>query len=332
MAMFIHEQVLGMKWLNALIGDALGGLGMDTASRWGASLQFWIYDVIKIFLLLGILIFLISLVESYFPPERVKAVLGRFRGLGANTVAALLGTVTPFCSCSSIPIFIGFTNVGLPIGVTFSFLISSPLVDLGSLVLLTSVFGWRVAALYAALGVVLAVIGGTLIDRLHMEKHLEVTQDEKAAQRADAWEWLQAHRVRYAWSVVAGTVKKVFWYVLAGVAIGAFIHNWIPQDFIEVALGGGNPLSVIFATVLGIPMYADIFGTIPIAEALFSKGAGLGVILSFMMGVTALSLPSIIMLRRVVKPRLLAFFVAVVTVGIIFIGYFFNAYQALFMA
>lgn len=328
---FIQNQILSMKWLNELIGNLLAALGLDLSSPVGASVQFWLYDVIKIFILLSVLIFFISLIESHFPPERIKRVLGRFRGIGANTVAALLGTVTPFCSCSSIPIFIGFTNAGLPLGVTFSFLISSPLVDLGSLVLLTSIFGWKIAVLYAVLGVVLAVIGGSVIERMHMEKHLEVLQDEKAQQRAESWDWLQAHRASYAWSVTKSTIRKVFWYVLIGVGIGAVIHNWIPRSFVENALGHGNPFSVIIATLIGVPMYADIFGAIPIAEALFFKGAGLGVILSFMMGVTALSLPSMVMLRRAMKPKLLFLFIFIVVLGIILIGYFFNAYQMFLM-
>lgn len=324
---FIQNQVLSMKWLNEIIGKLLKLLGIDISTRLGESLQFFLFDVIKIFILLSVLIFVISLIESHFPPEKCKRILGKYKGVGANTIAALLGTVTPFCSCSSIPIFIGFTNAGLPIGVTFSFLISSPLVDLGSLVLLMSIFGWKIAILYVVLGVVLAVAGGTIIDKLKLTKELEEAQDEKAKEREEAWAWLQAHRVEYAISIVKGTVKKVFWYVIVGVAIGALIHNWIPQKFIEAVLGNQNPFSVIIATIVGVPMYADIFGTIPIAEALYYKGVGLGTVLSFMMGVTALSLPSMIMLRKVVKPKLLGIFVAIVTVGIILIGYLFNLLQ-----
>lgn len=324
---FFQNQILSMKWLNSLIGMGLTKLGIDTGNRWGGSIQFWIYDVIKIFTLLSILIFLISYIESYFPPERNKRILSRFHGIGANTISALLGTLTPFCSCSSIPIFIGFTNAGLPLGVTFSFLISSPLVDLGSLVLLTSILGAKVAILYVVLGVVLAVIGGTIIEHLNLTQYLEPFTDEKAAQREEAWKWLQQNRVAYAKSVVVGTIKKVFWYVLIGVGIGAVIHNWIPTEWIQKILGTNNPFSVIIASLVGIPIYADIFGTIPIAEALFGKGVGLGTILSFMMGVTALSVPSIVMLSKVVKPKLLTIFVGIVTIGIIFTGYFFNAIQ-----
>lgn len=325
---FIQYQILGMKWLNTLIGNILTFLGLDISSRIGGSIQFWIYDVLKIFILLSCLIFFISIIESYFPPEKCKRILGKYKGIFANTVAALLGTVTPFCSCSSIPIFIGFTKAGLSTGITFSFLISSPLVDLGSLVLLSSIFGFKIAFLYVVLGVILAVIGGTLIDKLSLSKYIEEdAKDEQAAERAQSWKWIQENRVPYAFNVVKGTLKKVYLYVLIGVGIGAIIHNWIPEEIIMNLLGTGNPFSVIIATVIGVPMYADIFGTIPIAEALFQKGAGLGVVLSFMMGVTALSLPSMIMLRKVVKPKLLGIFIAIVTIGIIITGYIFNIIQ-----
>lgn len=324
---FIQKQILGMKWLSDIIENLLTFLGLDINTKLGGVLHFWIYDVIKIFILLSVLIFFISLIESYFPPEKCKRILGKFNGIVANTLAALLGTLTPFCSCSSIPIFIGFTNAGLPLGVTFSFLISSPLVDLGSLVLLMSIFGWKIAIIYVVLGVILAVAGGTLIDKLNLSRYIEDAHDEKSKEREAAWEWLQQHRIKYSLGVLKGTVKKVFPYVLIGVAIGAVIHNLIPEKFIMAVLGSDNPFSVIIATIVGVPMYADIFGTIPIAEALFYKGAGLGVVLSFMMGVTALSLPSMIMLRTVVKPKLLFVFIAVVTVGIIIIGYMFNFLQ-----
>lgn len=326
---FFQKQILGMKWLSDLVEKILTLFGIEINTKIGGVLHFWIYDVIKIFILLSFLIFFISLIESFFPPEKCKRILGKFHGILANTIAALLGTLTPFCSCSSIPIFIGFTNAGLPIGVTFSFLISSPLVDLGSLVLLMSIFGWKIAVIYVIMGVVLAVLGGSLIDKLKLTKYLENAEDSKAKEREAAWEWLQKHRIKYAFGVLKNTVKKVFWYVLIGVAIGAVIHNLIPEEFVMAVLGSDNPFSVIIATIVGVPMYADIFGTIPIAEALFYKGAGLGVVLSFMMGVTALSLPSMIMLRTVVKPKLLAIFITIVTSGIIIIGYFFNLIQGL---
>lgn len=322
---FIQDQVLGMQWLNQLIGQGLSAIGLDITGRVGGSIQFFLYDTIKIMVLLGFLILVISYIQSYFPPERTKRILGRFHGIGANCIAALLGTVTPFCSCSSIPLFIGFTNAGLPLGVTFSFLISSPMVDLGSLVLLMSIFGWKVAVMYVLLGLVIAVAGGTMIEKLRLDDQVEEYIRQGRTMDVPQEELTFADRMKYAWEQVVSTAKKVFPYVLVGVGIGAVIHNWIPEDFIVKLLGNNNPFGVIIATVAGVPMYADIFGTIPIAEALLAKGALLGVVLSFMMGVTTLSLPSIIMLRKAVKPKLLGIFVAICTVGIIIVGYFFNA-------
>ena len=324
---FIQNQILAMKWLNELIGGALGALALDTANRWVGSLQFFVYDVIKITILLCTLIFLISYIQSYFPPERSKKILGRFHGIGANCVAALLGTVTPFCSCSSIPLFIGFTSAGLPLGVTFSFLISSPMVDLGSLLLLMSIFGTKVAVIYVAVGLLIAVAGGTLIEKLRMEKYVESFIMNAGSVDIASPSLVQKERLSYAKEQVFATFKKVFPYILIGVAIGAIIHNWIPEEWVETVLGGNNPFGVVLATLLGIPMYADIFGTIPIAEALLGKGALLGVVLAFMMAVTTLSLPSMIMLRRAVKLKLLAIFVGICFVGIVIIGYFFNVIQ-----
>lgn len=326
---FFQDEILGMQWLNRFIGNLLDLCGLDTTGKIGGSIQFFLYDTIKIMVLLGVLILLISYIQSYFPPERTKKILGRFHGIGANIIAALLGTVTPFCSCSSIPLFIGFTSAGLPLGVTFSFLISSPMVDLGSLVLLMSIFGWKVAVTYVVLGLVIAVAGGTLIEKLRLDDYVEEFIRNGSSADVEGEELHFKDRMKYAWEQVVSTAKKVAPYVLVGVAVGAFIHNWIPEDFIVRVLGTGNPLGVIIATVAGIPMYADIFGTIPIAEALLSKGAQLGVVLSFMMGVTTLSLPSMIMLRKAVKPRLLAVFIVICTVGIILVGYFFNAVQFL---
>lgn len=326
---FFQNEILGMKWLNRLLGSLLDGLGLDVSSRIGGSIQFFLYDTIKIMVLLGVLILIISYIQSYFPPERTKKILGRFHGIGANILAALLGTVTPFCSCSSIPLFIGFTSAGLPLGVTFSFLISSPMVDLGSLVLLMSIFGWKVAVTYVVLGLVIAVIGGTLIEKLSLEKYVEDYIRNGRSLDVPQEELHFKDRLKYAWEQVVATAKKVAPYVLIGVGIGALIHNWIPEEFIVGALGDNNPFGVVIATIAGIPMYADIFGTIPIAEALLSKGALLGVVLSFMMGVTTLSLPSMIMLRKAVKPKLLAVFIGICTAGIILVGYFFNAVQYL---
>ena len=324
---FISNQILGMRWLHDLVGAVLSGLSLDIHSRIGGSIHFFIYDIIKIMVLLGTLIFIISYIQSYFPPERTKKILGRFHGLSANILAALLGTVTPFCSCSSIPLFIGFTTAGLPLGVTFSFLISSPMVDLGSLVLLMSVFGLKTAVVYVVSGLVIAVAGGTMIEAMHLEDQVE--EFIRKGRRIDM-EIETMHpkeRMEYAWDQVISTAKKVFPYVIVGVAIGAMIHNWIPEEMVIAALGTGNPFGVLIATVCGIPMYADIFGCIPIAEALLAKGARLGVILSFMMAVTTLSLPSMVMLRKAVKPKLLCIFVVICTLGIILTGYMFNVLQ-----
>ena len=324
---FIHNQILGMRWLHDLVGAALSGLSLDINTKIGGSIHFFIYDIIKIMVLLGTLIFIISYIQSYFPPERTKKILGRFHGLSANILAALLGTVTPFCSCSSIPLFIGFTTAGLPLGVTFSFLISSPMVDLGSLVLLMSVFGLKTAVVYVVSGLVIAVAGGTMIEAMHLDDQVE--EFIRKGRRIDMEiETMHAkERMEYAWQQVVSTAKKVFPYVIVGVGIGAVIHNWIPEDLIIAALGTGNPFGVLIATVCGIPMYADIFGCIPIAEALLAKGARLGVVLSFMMAVTTLSLPSMVMLRKAVKPKLLCIFVLICTLGIILTGYMFNVLQ-----
>lgn len=323
---FFQNQILGMQWLNELVGYGVTAVGLDTNGWLGGGIQFFIYDVIKIFVLLSVLIFMISYIQSHFPPERTKKILGRFHGVAANTLAALLGTVTPFCSCSSIPLFIGFSSAGLPVGVTFSFLISSPLVDLGSLILLMSIFGARVAVAYVVVGLVLAVIGGSLIERFGMERYVEEFIKSAGSVEIDAPELTRKDRLVYARDQVKATVKKVAPYILVGVGIGALIHNLIPEAWVVSALGSGNPFSVILATLVGVPMYADIFGTIPVAESLFTKGAGLGTILSFMMAVTTLSLPSMIMLRKAVKPRLLMVFIGIVVLGIIIIGYLFNAF------
>ena len=329
---FIQDQILGMKWLNAIIGNLLSALGLDTAGRIGGSIQFFIYDVIKITVLLCVLIFLISYIQSFFPPERSRKIMGRFHGIGANIIGALLGTVTPFCSCSSIPIFMGFTSAGLPLGVTFSFLISSPMVDLGSLILLMSIFGVKIAVAYVILGLIIAVLGGTLIEKLHMEDQIaDFIRNSNSSVDIEAPDLSILDRLVYSRDQVVSTFKKVFPYILAGVAIGAVIHNWIPESWVEKILGSNNPFGVILATVVGVPMYADIFGTIPIAEALLAKGALLGTILSFMMAVTTLSLPSMIMLGKAIRPKLLRTFIAICTIGIIVVGYGFNMFQYLFI-
>lgn len=327
--LFVQDQLLGMKWLNEIMGDGLSALGLDTASRWGGSVQFFLYDVVKITMLLCFLIFVISYVQSYFPPERSKRILGRFHGIGANIIAALLGTVTPFCSCSSIPLFIGFTSAGLPLGVTFSFLISSPMVDLGSLVLLMSIFGAKIAIVYVAVGLVIAIVGGTIIEKMRMENQVEEFIRNAASVDIESDALTVKDRLAFAREQVAETFKKVFPYILVGVGIGAIIHNWIPESWIQTVLGSHNPFGVVLAVLVGVPMYADIFGTIPAAEALLAKGAQLGTILSFMMAVTTLSLPSIIMLKKAVKPKLLGLFIGICTAGIIIVGYLFNVFQYL---
>lgn len=325
---FIQNQVLGMKWLNVLISTGLSALGLNVNGRLGGSVQFFLYDVLKITVLLCVLIFGISYIQSYFPPEQSKRILGRFHGIWANIISALLGTVTPFCSCSSIPLFIGFTSAGLPLGVTFSFLISSPMVDLGSLVLLISIFGGKVAVAYVVLGLAIAVVGGTIIERLHMEKYVERFVLSARNMDVESPNLTKKERIIYAKEQMLGTFQKVFPYVLIGVGIGALIHNWIPENWIVTALGSNNPFGVILATIVGVPMYADIFGTIPIAEALLSKGAQLGTVLSLMMAVTTLSLPSLIMLRKAIQFKLLALFIEICSMGIILVGYLFNAFQA----
>ena len=317
---FIQDQILGMKWLNVLIGNLLGICGLDTTTKVGASIQFFIYDTIKITVLLCVLIFLISYIQSFFPPERSRKIMGRFHGIGANIVGALLGTVTPFCSCSSIPIFMGFTSAGLPLGVTFSFLISSPMVDLGSLVLLMSIFGAKIAIVYVVMGLVIAVIGGTLIEKLHMEDQIaDFIRNSNSSVDIESPDLTVRDRLIYSKDQVLDTFKRVFPYILAGVGIGALIHNWIPESWIQTVLGSKNPFGVILATITAIP----------VAEALLSKGALLGTILSFMMAVTTLSLPSLIMLKKAIKPKLMGAFVAICTAGIIIVGYGFNVFQNL---
>lgn len=329
---FLNDQLLKMNWLSELVRLLVEKVfGLSTKERLGGSIQFFIYDTIKIFILLSVLIFIISYIQSYFPPERTKKILGSIKGIKGNILGALLGTITPFCSCSSIPIFIGFTSAGLPLGITFSFLISSPLVDLGSLMILMSFFGAKVAIAYVIVGLILAVVGGTIIDKLGMEKYVESYVKEIENVDGEIIELTYRERISYSKEQVASIIRKVWLYVLIGVGIGAAIHNWVPQNLIETVVGSKNPFAVVLATIVGIPMYADIFGTIPIAEALVGKGVPLGTVLSFMMAVTALSLPSIIMLSKVVKRKLLYVFVSIVAVGIIIIGYAFNFYAYVFM-
>lgn len=324
---FIQEQILGMKWLNEFVGWLLSAVGVNITSRLGGSVHFFVYDVIKITILLCVLIFVISYIQSYFPPERSRSILSHYDGIVANMISALLGTVTPFCSCSSIPLFMGFTSAGLPVGVTFSFLISSPMVDLGSLVLLMSIFGSKIAIVYVILGLVIAVVGGSIIEKLGMDAYVEDFVKNAHMPVIDNEKLTYKDRVDFAKEQVTDTFKKVFPYIIVGVGIGAVIHNWIPESWVTAILGSRNPFGVILATLIGIPMYADIFGSIPVAEALLDKGAQLGTVLSFMMSVTTLSLPSLIMLKKAIKPRLLVTFIIICAIGIILIGYLFNLLQ-----
>ncbi len=331
---WINRQLLKMEWLEQAVEWFLNKvLGLDIESVFFHSLSFFVYDVIKIFILLSVLIFLSAYLQSFFPPERTRRILGRFKGVFANIVGALLGTVTPFCSCSSIPIFIGFTKAGLPVGVTFSFLISSPLVDLASVLLLASIFNWQIALAYVGVGLLIAIVGGTLIGAFHMERYVEEFVMNAAGSGSNEVEEKMSTSARftYAWQEVLEIIRRVWLYIFIGVGIGAIIHGYIPQTWIEAILGENNPFSVLIATFVGVPMYADIFGTLPIAEALVIKGVGIGTVLSFMMAVTALSLPSLIMIRRVIKPKLFAMFVGIVVTGIVIMGYVFNAIAFLFL-
>ena len=323
---WLNDQLLKMQWLSDIMRWLVQDVfGLSIEERVGGSIHFFLYDTVKIFILLSVLIFVISYVQSHFPPERTKRILGRFHGIGANVLGALLGTITPFCSCSSIPLFIGFTSAGLPIGVTFSFLISSPLVDLASVLLLASIFNWKIAIAYVIVGIILAVAGGSLISAFKLEKYVEPFVFQNQMAEVDAPELTRKDRLVYAKDQVLAIIRKVWLYILIGVGIGAAIHNWIPQEIIAAVLGQQNAFSVLIATGVGVPMYADIFGTLPIAEALVGKGVGIGTVLAFMMAVTALSLPSMILLKKVVKTKLLLIFAGIVVVGILIIGYAFNA-------
>lgn len=328
----LNDQLLKMTWLYDLVQGLVEQVfGLLITDRVGGSIHFFIYDTLKIFILLSVLIFLISYIQSYFPPERTRRILGGIKGIKGNIMGALLGTITPFCSCSSIPIFIGFTSAGLPIGVTFSFLISSPLVDLASILILSSFFGWKIALAYVVVGLILAVIGGTLIDRLNMQDYVESYVFEADQLDCEPEEMKRKERFDYSKGQVWEIIKRVWLYILIGVGIGAIIHNWISQSVVEQVIGDNNPLAVLLATIVGVPMYGDIFGTIPVAEALFGKAVPVGTVLAFMMAVTALSLPSIIMLSKVVKPKLLGLFIGIVTCGIVVMGYLFNAVSYIFI-
>lgn len=327
---WINSQLLKMDWLFNLVKLFVEKVfKLDIETRLGGSIHFFIYDVIKIFILLTVLIFIISYIQSYFPPERTRKILGKYKGFSANLIAALLGTVTPFCSCSSIPLFIGFTSAGLPIGVTFSFLISSPLVDLASIILLASIFNWKIAISYVVFGLILAVLGGSIISKLKMSDQVEDFVFNNQVIVGDSEILSTKERFNFAKDQVLDIINKVWLYIIIGVGIGAMIHNYIPQSFITALLGQDKWYSVIVATFVAIPMYADIFGTLPIAEALVLKGVGIGTALSFMMGVTALSFPAMVMLSKVVKKKLLWTFFLLTSLGILIIGYTFNLFAHL---
>lgn len=329
---WLNDVFLRMTWLNNSMEWVVENVfGLDASSRVGDSLQFFLYDTIKIFFLLSVLIFGISYVQSFFPPERTRRILGHYKGINASIFSALLGTITPFCSCSSIPLFIGFTGAGLPLGTTFSFLISSPLVDLASVILLASIFSWQIALAYVIVGLILAVIGGGIINNANMTSQVESFVYGVPIGEVEEIRLSQKERIDYSIGQVKEIIHRVWLYILVGIGIGALIHNWIPQEVIDTILGQDNWYSVPLATVIGIPMYADIFGTLPIAEALLAKGVGLGTVLAFMMSVTVLSLPSMIMLKKVIKPKLLTLFVGIVVLGIFIIGFGFNEFSYLFI-
>ncbi|NLC65533.1 MAG: permease [Clostridium sp.] len=323
---WLNSQLLKMEWLWDLVESLVEKIfGLSMTTRVGESVHFFIYDTIKIFILLAVMIFIISYIQSYFPPERTKKLLGKIKGIKGNILGAILGILTPFCSCSSIPLFIGFVSAGLPLGATFSFLISSPMVDLAAFLLLISVFGAKIGLAYVITGVIIAIIGGTIIQNMNMEKHIESFVWGAGSAEVEIEQMSRNDRAKFAKEEVKDIFSKVWIYILIGVGIGAGIHNWLPQEFIEKVLGSGNPFSVIIATFIGVPIYANIFGTIPIAEALVAKGVGIGTVISFMMGVTTLSIPSLVMLSKVVKPKLLVTFIVIAVMGIIIVGYGLNA-------
>ena len=297
------------------------------ASRWASALEFFVYDSVKVLLLLTIVVFGVGVVRSFFSPERTRALLRGRREATGNVMAASLGIVTPFCSCSAVPLFIGFVEAGIPLGVTFSFLIAAPMVNEIALVLLYGLFGWKVAALYLTTGLLIAMVAGWVIGRLRMERYiedwvLEIRMGEAAA-ASEQLTW--AARVSYAWQAVKDIVGRVWPWVLAGIAVGALIHGYVPQDFMAGIMGADAWWSVPLAVLLGIPMYSNAAGIIPIVQALLEKGAALGTVLAFMMSVIALSLPETIILKKVLKWQLIAVFLGVVGVGIMFVGFLFNA-------
>jgi uncharacterized membrane protein YraQ (UPF0718 family) len=312
-------------WLENLITLLVEGVfGLDVHSKLGSSVHFFFYDVIKIIILLGIMIFAISYIRSYFSPEKTKKILSKFKGIKGNFIASLLGIVTPFCSCSSVPLFIGFVEGGVPLGLTFSFLITSPIVNEAAFTILLASFGWKLAVVYVVTGVIVGVFGGALIGKLKMEKYVEGYVYEMKSADVVIEEMTQKDRLHFALDNMKDILKRIWIYLLIGIGIGAAIHGWVPEDFLSKYAGPDNPFAVIVGVIAGIPHFSNAMGTIPIAQALIGKGVGIGTALSFMMAVTALSLPEMILLRKVIKPKLIGVFVVIVGVGIILTGYLFN--------
>lgn len=318
--------LLKMQGLSEAVAQFLLSVGLSSSNAWFAVVHFFLYDTIKISLLLYFFVFLVSWLQSYFPPERTRSILLRHRGWRANTLAALLGTITPFCSCSSIPLFMGFTRAGLPRGVTFSFLISSPMVDLGALLILISVFNLKIAMAYVVMGLISAVVGGQLIEKFNPQ----TSAAPSTSLSSTVLEQSISARARFAFTMAGQVFRNVFLFVVIGVGLGAFIHNVVPTDWVLHWLGADNAYSVLTATLIGVPMYADIFGVIPVAQALLAKGAPVGTVVAFMMAVTTLSAPSLILLHRVISQRVLWTFVGVCTLTIVFNGFILNAASAWF--
>ncbi|MDK2821730.1 MAG: uncharacterized protein PWP31_1695 [Clostridia bacterium] len=313
-------------WLDLLIQllvEKVFKISMST--RLGSSIHFFFYDTIKIVILLALMIFAISYIRSYFPPERTKKILEKFGDITGNIMASLLGIVTPFCSCSSVPIFIGFVEAGIPLGVTFSFLITSPIVNEAAFAILLASFGWKIALVYVITGVIVGVIGGILIGSLHLEKEVEEYVYQIQTGEVEIEKMTAKDRAKFAWDNVKDIVKRIWIYLLIGIGIGAIIHGWAPAPVLAKYAGPNNPFAVFVAVVLGIPLYSNALGTIPIAEALINKGVGMGTALAFMMAVTALSAPEMVLLRKVIKPKLIAAFVTITGTAIILVGYLFNA-------
>ncbi|MBM7853917.1 uncharacterized membrane protein YraQ (UPF0718 family) [Desulfohalotomaculum tongense] len=311
-----------LDYLMRLLVTEVFGLSMD--SRLGSSVHFFFYDTVKIIILLGIMIFAISYIRSYFPPERTKKILTRFGGVKGNIMASLLGIVTPFCSCSSVPLFIGFVEAGIPLGVTFSFLITSPIVNEAAFAILLGTFGVKIAAVYVAAGVLLGVLGGIVIGRMKMEKEVEDYVYKLKVGEAEIQEMTVQERIDFALNNVKDILRRIWLFLFIGIGLGAAIHGYAPEAILARYAGPDNPLAVFVATILAIPLYSNALGTIPIAEALINKGVGIGTALAFMMATTALSAPEMILLRKVIKPRLIANFVLITGIGIVIVGYLFN--------